>query len=360
MTHSIVNRLALAFISLAVTGCGSQGPASGVPAMLQQTQHSSAAINAPLIYIANEHVKGGAFKRASLVGFRSDATGNVPPAVEIRGDAAYLDRYSEAVTSIATDKSGRLYAVGEESCDIGVWAAGSNGDVKHAAQLSVYCNNMGPAMSLVLDGQGDLWAAPWQGDQKLGGDAWTAIIEYPPVPSGARGNIKLQPIRTIIGSKTGMHAVYGIALNGKGLVSVLASFGRHSAIFTFATSANGDVAPVSRLAGPKTKLGDAGYAGYAGAMGIKYDSLGRLVVCSNSSNPRLLTFAPGAHGNVAPISTVFVPGCSGITLDPRDNVYVAFRDSILVYAPGSVGSAKPIRTITGPLTTLSIATGISF
>ncbi len=96
------------------------------------------------------------------------------------------------------------------------------------------------------------------------------------------------------------------------------------------------------------------------ASGIKYDSHGRLVVCSNSHKPRLLTFARGAHGNVAPIGTLFVPGCSGITLDSEDNIYVAFQDSILVYAAGAVGSTQPIRIISGNLTTLSSAYGISF
>jgi hypothetical protein len=358
MVCNFVKRLALALVSLAVTGCGSQGPTAGVPAMRQQTQHSSSATGAPLIYIANEHVKSGRFDHASLLGFPSDASGNVPPVVEIRGDATDMGRYGEALLSVAADKSGRLYAVGESPCDIGVWPAGSNGNVKYAAQFPVPCYYPGgPTISFVLDAQGDLWAASWEGDQKLDGDPWTSIIEYPAVPAGATGNIKLEPIRTIVGSKTGMHEVFGIALNGKGLVSVQATSGRHSAIFTFATSANGDVAPVSRLGGLKTKLGDAGYSG---AMGIKYDSLGRLVACSNGSYPRLLTFAPGAHGNVAPVSTLFVPGCSGITLDSKDNIYVAFQDSILVYAAGAVGSAKPIRIISGNLTTLSSAYSIAF
>jgi len=129
-----------------------------------------------------------------------------------------------------------------------------------------------------------------------------------------------------------------------------------SRILTFAETANGDVAPLSRLEGYKTQLSSSAWWG---SSGIKYDSHGGLVVCSNNRKPRLLTFARGAHGNVAPISTLFVPGCSGINLDPNDNVYIAFKDSILVYAAGSAGSAKPLRTITGPLTTLSSATSVS-
>jgi hypothetical protein len=167
--------------------------------------------------------------------------------------------------------------------------------------------------------------------------------------------------RSIGGSKTGLHYLLSIAFNRKGQVSVQESNGRNSGrsntILTFAENANGNVAPLSRLEGYKTQLSNSGFEG---PIGIKYDSHERLVVCSNKHEPRLLTFAPGAHGNVAPISTLFVPGCTGITLDRGDNIYVAFNDSILVYAAGSVGSAKPIRIISGNLTTLSSATSVAF
>ncbi len=133
-------------------------------------------------------------------------------------------------------------------------------------------------------------------------------------------------------------------------------------ILTFAETANGDVAPLSTLGGDKTQLsGPSDDSGFGAGSGIKYDSKGRLIACTNRKDePRLLTFAPGAHGNVAPISTLVVPGCSSITLDPKDNIYIAFKDSILVYAAGSAGTAQPMRTITGPLTTLSSTTSVSF
>ena len=124
-------------------------------------------------------------------------------------------------------------------------------------------------------------------------------------------------------------------------------------------TAHGHVAPLARLEGFKTELSSAGIDDW-GVSGIKYDSQGRLLVCTHYLKPRLLTFAPGANGNVAPISTLFVPGCSGITLDPQDNIYVAFKDSILVYAAGSTGSAQPIRTIRGNRTILSNAGSVSF
>ena len=120
MTRTIVKRLALASISLAVTGCGSQGSSPGVPAMLQHGQHSSAATSAPLIYIANEHIHGGRFEHASLLGFASDANGNVPPVVKIRGNHTHMGKWGGLDTGVGVDSSGRLYIAGESPCEIGV------------------------------------------------------------------------------------------------------------------------------------------------------------------------------------------------------------------------------------------------
>ncbi len=74
----------------------------------------------------------------------------------------------------------------------------------------------------------------------------------------------------------------------------------------------------------------------------------------------MLTFAPGANGNVAPISTLSVIGCNGVAVDPQDNIYVTFAGSITEYAAGASGSAQPLRVISGDLTGLSNATSIAF
>jgi hypothetical protein len=323
--------------------------------MLQQTQHSSAAKNGPLIYVANTHEKGGRWHHASLLGFASDANGNVPPVFEIRGNATDQARLGAASASVAIDKSGRLYGIGKDECEIGVWPAGSNGDVPFSTQFGVYCTGFdSPPIDFVLDSSGDTWVAAYVGQYTDG--PRSSIAEYAPVPPGATGYIAAKPIRFITGPKTGLHYNLSIALNGKGQVSVQDGVNSKSRILTFSETANGNVAPLSRLEGYKTQLGSS--AAWSSS-GIKYDSHGRLVVCSNNRKPSLLTFAPGAHGNVAPIKTLFVPGCSGISLDPNDNVYVSFNNSILVYAASATGTAQPIRTITGPLTTLSQTSGVS-
>ena len=179
----LVRRLALAFISLAVTGCESQVPLPGVPAMLQQTQHSSAATSAQLIYVANTHVKGGRWHHASLLAFASDANGNVPPSIrDPRKRYRHTARWGATSTSVAIDESGRLYGIGKDECSIGVWPAGSNGDVHFATQFHVNCNDFGgPPISFALDGRGDTWASSYVGDYADG--ARSKLLR---VPTGSR------------------------------------------------------------------------------------------------------------------------------------------------------------------------------
>ena len=81
-----------------------------------------------------------------------------------------------------------------------------------------------------------------------------------------------------------------------------------------------------------------------GKGGISYDSHGQLVVCTNRNNrPRLLTFAPGANGNVAPISILKVAGCKGVALRfPRQRLrYIRKGDNGVCGRCYGVGDADP-------------------
>jgi hypothetical protein len=355
MTGSFLRRLALAFSLALVTGCATQGSAAFIPASLP-AQYSSAAKSGPLLYVANTSTRHGA-GYGSVLGFAADATGNVRPAVKISGTNTGLGYFT---TSAAVDYSGRLYVSGPNFNSISVWPAGNNGDVKPTASFDVDCDSFSEEpVSFILDGMGNVWVAC---KASTGTDVETGhVLEYPPVAAGATGYIQLTPIREIVGQKTGMQRLTSIALNAKGQVSVDNTRGRKqpNLILTFAGTANGNVAPLSRLGGDKTELGGDGYHAY-GYGGISYDSQGRLVACSNGRIPQLITFAPGARGNVAPTSTLSIQGCYGIALDSEDNLYVAYTNSIVEYAAGSVGSAKPVRTISGNLTTLSMANSLTF
>jgi hypothetical protein len=364
MTGSFFGRIALAFVSLAsVTACGMQGSAPVVPASFE-AQHSSVGNSGPLLYVANTSTRQGVVY-GSVLGFSGDASGNVRPKVKIAGTNTGLSYFT---TSAAVDQSGRIYVSGPDFNAISVWPAGSNGDVKPAASFYVDCDTFSDEpVSFVLDGTGNLWVACKASDgmavrRNHGSPSQSGhILEYPPIGAGATGQIQVNPIREIVGLKTGMQRINSIALDANGHVSVqdFRAANQPSLILTFAATANGNVAPLSRLGGYKTMLGGDNYRAY-GYGGIGYDSQGRLVACSNYHHvPQLITFAPKARGNVAPASTLSVPGCYGIALDSSDNLYVSFTDSILEYAAGSAESAKPVRTISGNLTTLSTAYSVT-
>jgi hypothetical protein len=364
MTSSLFGRIALAFVSFAsVTACATQGSSPVVPASFQ-AQRASGENGGPLLYVANTSMRHGA-AYGSVLGFAGDAGGNVRPKVKIAGTNTGLRDFT---TSAAVDQSGRIYVSGPVFNAISIWPAGSNGDVKPIASFYVDCNTFSEEpVTFVLDGTGNLWVACKASDGmavRAGGSPSETghILEYPPVASGATGQLQVNPIREIVGPKTGMQRVNSIALDANGHVSVqnFRAPKEPSLILTFASTAKGNVAPVSRLGGYKTMLGGDNYRAY-GYGGIGYDSQGRLVACSNYHHvAQLITFAPKARGNVAPASTLSVPGCYGIALDPNDNLYVSFTNSILEYAAGSTGSTKPVRTISGNLTTLSTAYSPTF
>jgi hypothetical protein len=334
----------LACVALIViaTACASSR-AYDLPTATFQAQRSSATISAPMIYVANTFSSNGS--HGSFLGFANDANGNVPPVVKILGKHTEVGEWGGVDTSVAVDKRGRFYINSGYEDTVGVWPAGSNGDVKSATSFDVDCDDFtSEPVVIVLDDTGHIWYSCFQGSGGAGGIATSAIYELPRIPTNAAGYNRIRPIRQINGPNTGLNAISSIALNPKGEVSVEEYSG---AIQTFAATAKGDVPPLYTLSGYKTRLGDAG--------GIRYDSRGRLLACSNKHRARILTFAPGARGNVAPISSLFVPGCSGITLDSRDNIYIVSATSIMEYAARATGSANPIRVISGDLTGLTNA-----
>jgi sugar lactone lactonase YvrE len=130
-----------------------------------------------------------------------------------------------------------------------------------------------------------------------------------------------------------------------------------NSITVYSKNANGNVAPIQRISGGYTGLDDVWAvaidasrniyaANYQGSIG----NLGDVTV-----------YAPGAHGNVAPIATIQgyygadkMSAPSGIGLDSVGNIYVSGQDSnsVSVYPPGSDGYAPPIQYIKGVYTGL--------
>ncbi len=343
MTHSIVKRLALALISLAVTGCGSQGSSPAVPAMLQQTQHSSAATSVRLIYVTDTTANDS----GSVLGFRADAHGNVRPAVRLWGSRTGLGPNSR---SLAIDSLGRLYATGSDnnSGKIYIWPPGSNGNARATAFFTV-CRNDAPYwIVLAVDPSDHLWAA-------CNDRGRAALLEFPQIRADATGDIgrDYPPLRDIEGEKTGLRWIRTIAFDPKGQVTV--NTGRRM-ISTFAQDQNGNVAPIASLGGHKSLVDGFGAIGY--------DSQGHLVACTYKGErpPLVLTFARGASGNVQPINIRYGIGfCMNFAFDPRGgNMYTVTPSTITEYAHTPPRWARPIRVIHGNFTHLTDASSIAF
>jgi hypothetical protein len=145
----------------------------------------------------------------------------------------------------------------------------------------------------------------------------------------ASGNVA--PERTIGGSKTGITCLRQSAVDSKGYVYV-ANFstltkpngpcqfeGTGSGggeILVFAPGATGNVAPVRKISGSATRID------YATAVAV--DSAGTLYVgqtninSGNGADSKVLRFAPGASGDVAPTASAALAyeAIDGLTLDP--------------------------------------------
>jgi sugar lactone lactonase YvrE len=306
-----------------------------------------------MLYVANPHPLFG--DGGSILGFAGNASGNVSPIQRIAGPKTTL---GYDATSMAIDKLGRLYTTGTGN-DVGwvyIWPSGSTGDVKPIASLDVCGDFPGTPMALTFDRPGHLWLA-CSGNTGTGG-----IFEFPRIAADAKGDItrQVRPLRKFSGTRSGqgyLVALTSIALNSTGQVSVE----QVSEILTYAVKQNGQVTPLSVLSGRKTQLDGQAAENSNFSNEISYDSRGRLVVCAiGKTKARLLTFAPKANGNVAPISTLKVAGCRGIFIDSQDDIFVAAASSIAEYAAGATGSAPPIRVISGDLTGLTNATSIAF
>lgn len=144
------------------------------------------------------------------------------------------------------------------------------------------------------------------------------------------------------------------ALSG---VKIYAADATANAIFVYKLTANGNVAPGSKLKGTNTLL--------AGPIGDDHDGAGQLYVLNQSS---FEVFGAGARGNATP--KFFVSGAltqldnpQGIAVDPSGITYVTNSTGgasyISVYAAGSNGDRAPTATIFDGQNFLFIPAGIA-
>ena len=263
-----------------------------------------------------------------ILEFPKTSSGSAEPAAEITGPAGVVFR------DIAVDPAGDLFVQGYRNSnsefDIYVYPAGATG----AATPSAIISNSN-AYGLCLDSAGKLYAAKF-----LGSDG---IQVYDPSTPAA------SPVRTI----SVPPGIFGnnIATDSSGNIYILKSgLAQDSRIFLLSASGSKNASLLATISGPAT--------GLINPDGLAVDAAGNIYVGSYDSTTRtgsILVFAPGSTGNASPVRTISGPdtdlgSVQDVRVDKTGTVYVnagrpgpvGFAGHILTFAPGATGNVAPL------------------
>jgi hypothetical protein len=185
-------------------------------------------------------------------------------------------------------------------------------------------------------------------------------IQYPPkvvvYPKTAKGNDK--PLRVIEGPRTGLYDAHGMAIDVQKKLLFVSNWGNASdyrvagsgkfyppSITVYPTDANGDVAPLRTIQGPKTRLD------WAAAMAVDPDS--GLLFIANDLDQSVIAFKETDNGDVAPTrvlkgSKTGLRNPTGVAVDLKNKeLWVANlgNSSATCYSLTANGDTAPLRTI---------------
>ena len=350
-----------------LSGCGGAPLTSAQPAALQIERREST--QCPCLYVADPIYKGSTNKPRITV-YAQGASGDVKPIQEIIGSNTGLS-YPIAV---AVDKSGEIYAVnytGEVSGSghlgsITIYAPGATGNVSPIATIAGQRTALSGPQGIAIDPvNGEIYVSnqPIGSDPAIGSLEEGSILIYPP---GAKGNIA--PLAKIHGSNTELGAPFGLTFDGAGnlYVASVVSGSETDSVAVFAAGSSGNVAPTRFIQCSRTELAEP--------IQVALDSSLNMYVVNhvgeNHVGESVTVYAAGANGNVAPIRRITGDRTKlnypfGVAVAGDGDVYVANtftlkfqeapknRGSVTVYAAGADGNKAPIKTIEGPQTGLA-------
>jgi len=185
-------------------------------------------------------------------------------------------------------------------------------------------------------------------------------IQYPPkvVVYRKDASANEMPLRVLEGPHTLLHDTHGLALDLKRRLMIVGSWGNSSdpnvagsgkvyppSIAVYPLDANGDVAPLRLIQGPKTQLD------WPGGMSLDVES-GDLFV-ANDVGGSILVFKETDQGDVAPSRVIKGPKTgmnhpAGISIDPKNKeVWVSNmgNSSASAFPLTAEGDVAPVRTI---------------
>lgn len=275
--------------------------------------------------------------------------------VVICGRNSLSEESAPVAASTTTSKSAPAIFVANPTLNsLSVFPVGSNGNVPSLFTRTFLAQPHGIAY--------------WKGDLYVTNNGSSDSITAYPISGGRRSN----PIVTISGEKTELTIPVGIALDSAGNIYVAnqgpPSHDEPASITTYPAGSNGDVAPTTRIAGPKT--------GLETPSAVAVDSHGFIYVANGSDSQEkldsVLVFSPGSNGNAAPARVISGPATllsdpNGIAVDSNGNVFVTSHKvedqrssaAVLIYAPGATGNVAPIESIDGDCAKLYMSGGIA-
>ena len=171
-------------------------------------------------------------------------------------------------------------------------------------------------------------------------------------PAGARGN--LAPTVTISGSQTMLTSPAGVAVDAAGDVFAADLFGDQ--VLEYAPGAHGNVAPIARIPVPSQQ----------GPVGLALSPAGQLLV-SGFNDAAVYEYARDSAGAWGLLHTLSgsrtgIVHPAGVAFGPGGTIVVAndvLNGSVLEFAPGADGNVAPIRTLAGTATALGEPFGVA-
>ncbi|QMW64935.1 hypothetical protein H4N58_11900 [Mumia sp. ZJ1417] len=250
-----------------------------------------------------------------------------PPSRTIAGDRAKV----RSPAGLAVGPDGTTYVLrATNPTTVRVFGPGARGNARpvRVQKPAVYVNNLDP---LATDSAGRLYAL--SGGPR---DVDTIVKVYP------RGATSRKPLRTLelLDDKT------SIAVSPSGEIAT--NLGGDSEVQIYSRTARGRATP--------TRVIDVPAETSAGSLELALGGDGRLWVAGATPNT-LLSYAPGARGNVAPDRRVAGPRTglgagAALDVDAAGRVYVTQYSGsiprISVFAPSANGDAAPLRVLTVP------------
>ncbi len=234
------------------------------------------------------------------------------------------------VAGLAVDAAGNRYVSNEFANTIRVFAPGATGNAAPIRTIAGAATQLSFPNGVAVDRVGFLYVSNFTSDK---------VTVYAP---GATGNVA--PVRVISGPSSGISDPVGNTLVGDQLVTA----NRNGSITFHRRTANGNAAPERSIQGAATQLVDP-YSVVLEPDGTTH--VGNL-------NDRLLTFRPGATGNVAPTrvldgGTLDFDRVPGLDVDSDGNLYLASGSPQPVVLVFRAGSSTPDIRLEGPLSQIT-------